>query len=578
MGITDTIAGWLGYQRTTEALLPDVDPDLGAGYRRVATGTGRLTTDPNRSLPPVTQARAIEISYHLWKTNPLAKHLVEQTLAYVAGKGVGFRCVDQETQDVVDQFVADNELGLRLLDRVRYLLVFGEQFFPLAVAPGGRVRIGYIDPARVSAVVMDPLDVEQVASVEFSAEAGGATTKLEHVRLNRNDPAMEGKLHRVMYERQSPGTTKVLMWDIYRPSNAERGTPYLLAAADWVDSLDQFLVATVDRGLMQAMHAWDVTITGGNPKQCDEYASKFAGIKPGAVRAHNDRIKIEPLSPKLDSSDSSGQVALIKRYAALAAGFPPHWIGEEGSANRSTAEQMGVPTITMLVMLQVMIRERIQQLVDYAVAQAVHAGTLGPRADRTVDVLMPTLWGVDTGSVSSAIQSVTQAMVQATQAGYLTADEAGQVVRYLIGQLGLDLAEVDESTGRRRLSARQVERMIADAEERIRSGQPTPAPAPEPEEEPEPADQAAPDDLTEPQGAEKDPTAALNGAQVKSLMDIVLAVAGGQIPRPTGAALITAAFPLSQEQADQILGTVGAGFVPAAPSSEQVTGTPQTQP
>lgn len=58
--------------------------------------------------------------------------------------------------------------------------------------------------------------------------------------------------------------------------------------------------------------------------------------------------------------------------------------------------------------------------------------------------------------------------------------------------------------------------------------------------------------------------AALNGAQVASLMGIVEKVAQGAIPRETGIELITSAFPIDREKAEKIMGTVGAGFVPAA--------------
>lgn len=60
----------------------------------------------------------------------------------------------------------------------------------------------------------------------------------------------------------------------------------------------------------------------------------------------------------------------------------------------------------------------------------------------------------------------------------------------------------------------------------------------------------------------KDASAGLNGAQIDKLLAIVTSVAQGQIPRASGLALIVAAFPLSDSQAETIMGTVGAGFVP----------------
>lgn len=79
--------------------------------------------------------------------------------------------------------------------------------------------------------------------------------------------------------------------------------------------------------------------------------------------------------------------------------------------------------------------------------------------------------------------------------------------------------------------------------------------------------ETAPAEVTLPSGeaggAPKAAEAALNGAQVSSLMEIVKAVAAGQIPRSTGVELITSAFPIGAEKAEKIMGTVGAGFVQA---------------
>jgi HK97 family phage portal protein len=62
---------------------------------------------------------------------------------------------------------------------------------------------------------------------------------------------------------------------------------------------------------------------------------------------------------------------------------------------------------------------------------------------------------------------------------------------------------------------------------------------------------------------------ALNGAQVTALKEIVQAVAAGQLPRESGVAIIIAAFPITPEQAEEIMGEVGRGFTPEPPPSQQ---------
>jgi phage gp29-like protein len=57
---------------------------------------------------------------------------------------------------------------------------------------------------------------------------------------------------------------------------------------------------------------------------------------------------------------------------------------------------------------------------------------------------------------------------------------------------------------------------------------------------------------------------ALNGAQVTSLLQVVTACAGGQLPRDSAVAIIERAFLVPREVADRLLGTIGAGFVPAS--------------
>lgn len=75
----------------------------------------------------------------------------------------------------------------------------------------------------------------------------------------------------------------------------------------------------------------------------------------------------------------------------------------------------------------------------------------------------------------------------------------------------------------------------------------------------------------------KDPQAALDGAQVDSLRQIVLDVSTGVYPRETGAALLTTAFPLTPEQATRILANV---FVraTAAPADGAVSAPVATPP
>lgn len=74
------------------------------------------------------------------------------------------------------------------------------------------------------------------------------------------------------------------------------------------------------------------------------------------------------------------------------------------------------------------------------------------------------------------------------------------------------------------------------------------------------------DGAVQPAGAVVDiQKAALNGAQLASAQAIVTAVAKGEMPRDAGIALIELGFQLSTVEATKIMGSAGAGFIPAVP-------------
>lgn len=78
-------------------------------------------------------------------------------------------------------------------------------------------------------------------------------------------------------------------------------------------------------------------------------------------------------------------------------------------------------------------------------------------------------------------------------------------------------------------------------------------------------------DEPEPAGADE-PTpqeVSLNGAQVASMISIVGQVGSNQIPRASGVQMLMASFNLNEQQAEEIMGEVGRGFVPSTEGDVQ---------
>lgn len=114
-------------------------------------------------------------------------------------------------------------------------------------------------------------------------------------------------------------------------------------------------------------------------------------------------------------------------------------------------------------------------------------------------------------------------------------------------------------------SWRPLAELAAPAEE------PAPEPAPE-EGNPQgpPGEPEAPTGPSVAEGEEAaDPRQSLNGAQVLAMLDLVVQVLEGKLPKATAAEIMLAAFPIDRARVSKILAEVGEGEAPPPPAAPQ---------
>ena len=432
MGIRDWLAGKIAPERITEAssLLPasiDPDPHL---WRP-------LTAQPDRALPVLTQERGRELAFHAWTGNPLGRRMIEMLVAYVMGDGVRIRASEPAVQAVIDRFWNDpvNKMDARLKDFVRSLFVFGETFFPLFVnEANGTVRLGYIDPAKVAGVALDENNALVIDRVMVRGSVETKPRELKHVRFDDETGLREGE---------------IIMWSVNRAPNASRGSSDLLPVVDWLDGLDTFLIAALDRIQTQNCVAWDLQVEGASRKDLSKLLKSLPPPRPNMIRAHNQRTKWNAVSPNIQGDDLTEFGKMLKVWIGIGLGFPPHWLGEPGDSNRATASESGQPVIETLKGRQGEVKGEVAELIDFVIDRAIAAGQLAPSVDRTFDVVMSTIWAQQTDRIASATVSLSSSLGEAQTQGWISQDEAGAIFRYSVGQLGIDLERVDEDTGDR---------------------------------------------------------------------------------------------------------------------------------
>lgn len=419
----------------------------------------RLTGDANRDLSPMTQDRMQQMAVYLWESNLLANRIIELMTAYLLAEGVSLRCDDEDAQAVLDRFWRDpiNQMGMKLPKKVRELALYGEQCYPTFVNEhSGHVRLGYLDPALIATVVMDPDNPEQAIGI--------VTVKNKHGQARRyrvivNGPDEELFTARTRAIRETFADGEAFWFTVNDLSNGARGRSDLLAQADWVDGYDQYLFGELDRAQFMRAFIWDVTMTGATPEEVAAKAKTVTAPPPGSVRIHNDSEIWKAETPDLKAQDASEGARLFRNHVLGGATIPEHWYGGGGDVNRATGESMGEPTFKIFSMRQQTLKHMLEMIGVYVLRQAALAkGSAEPSLEEDayqVEAVFPELTARDTSKYAAALQQVVVAAGLALDKGLIAQATAVRIINSIAGRLGVEVDAEDE------LAAAQAEAATA---------------------------------------------------------------------------------------------------------------------
>lgn len=440
MGLLSAFGNWM---------LGAAAPQTGAVMREAAGVTvddddesgkwRRITGDSERDLTPVTQWRAQKLAVYLWERNLLANRLIELPVAYLLAEGVALVCDDPEAQAILNRHWHDpiNRWSAKLVKRTRELALFGEQCWPAFVGPDGMTRIGYLDPAVIETVVVDPDNPEEAIGVVTMPDDHGRRRKYK-VIFNGDDADLFTR--RTQEIRAGFQDGECFLTRINQLASGRRGRSDLLAQMDWLDAYDQFMFGELDRVGFLRGFIWDVELKGATQEQCDERARKMAPPAPGSVRVHNESEVWKAQSPELGAYESNAGARLFRNHVLGGSTFPEHWFGGAENVNKSTGQDMTEPTHKMLTMRQSEIGEALVTVGRYVLRKA-HAGRqLGQLTEevlQSVKVRWPELSQRDISRYAAALQQTVSAAVQAITEGLLTRETAIALIQAMAARLGV---------------------------------------------------------------------------------------------------------------------------------------------
>lgn len=460
----------LGFQRLKESFFLPFQQFAGAGVDSDEADYRSLTQGSAKDLAPLTHTRVLQLAYYLYRSNPLARRIVEVTKDFVVGDGFTISSPVPEVDTVLKAHWVDpvNNWPQRLHQCVLELSLYGELFLPVFVNEvSGHVRLGVIDPLEVTQVVTDPENRQLPIGLVVSR--GAKKAKYQIILVETPDGSVVSDRGRIMREQQFIDG-QAFYCAVNKVSTATRGGSDLECLIDLLDHFDRLHFDVADRVAFLNAFVWDVTLEGADSNKVNEWLKNHsAPPKPGTVRAHNEREKWSPVSPDLKSNEVHELVRMVKSYILAGAGIPEHWISEGMDITRATAAESHGPVIKRLQVRQDYVIHAVEAILTYQVQRAIEpvSGRLGPLAalsdgkgglevdgeslpiSDAISILPSTMTPDNLAAASTTFEVTARGVAMALTDKTIDADAAVKIMAKVVKEYGIEMnvAKVLEERG-----------------------------------------------------------------------------------------------------------------------------------
>lgn len=420
--------------KRAKAALPitaNYDPK-GEGYRRMSDPQQR------RDLYAIDQARMFEIAYFMFDSSAMMKRLAKLDKTFLFAEPITITTEEEDVQEVIDRFWEKNRMDIRLPDRIMWLGLLGEQLWPVEVNKfNGEVKLKYADPSIIKEVYVDPLDVEDIVLIELLGTGGEPGKKLNAIRKDLDPKSRTmGML-----------VGDCFFYSINHPMNSPRGRSDFLTLFDWIDSLERYGYNYLERAEFLLNFIWDVKLKGMNEDQIRKWLQDNPVPEPGSMRAHNENVEWNAVSPDLKATDFTSGFDMAKSYIMGGAGRPSSWFGEGGKAYQTEAEQFGQVPIKDLDERQLQVKYMLKEMIRFVVDQAIITKRLPwEKRDAVVTINMPAISTKDTAKIISGIPQLATALTMAETSNWVRKETAARIFGAAVQQMGVEIdvdAEVE---------------------------------------------------------------------------------------------------------------------------------------
>ena len=389
-----------------------------------------------RQVPPWTLEKARVFSVAGYRTNPMARAIVDTYTSFCVGdSGVSYQVTNPEVRAVVDEFWTDPRNRLAALQDpwLRDQLLNGESLTEMIVGKAsGVVRFAPIDPSIIDDVELERNNPLWPSRVTFTAGSMDDTTGLSIVAVNDSTGLREGQ---------------AMLWTPFKALLSDRrGMPFLSPVLDWLDNYDQVLSNLIDRTALARYLVWDVTVDG-DQTAVDDFVKRRGGThvpRSGTVEVHNKSVDWEPKSVQTGAFEDTEAASSALTLVSAGSGLSKTWLSEPDGANRATSLSMAEPVRRRIAGVQGTWLGYQTELLRFMVDRAVAAKRLQPtvegrdpktgqtyevKASQTVTVSGPEVAAADAQISAQVLMNLSIGLEKLQSIGALSPEAAQQAAR-----------------------------------------------------------------------------------------------------------------------------------------------------
>lgn len=340
-----------------------------------------------------------------WRSNALARRIVELTSQYVVGGGLGIHSDDAATHLYLQAFWDNrlNRMATRAYEWCDELTRAGELYIVLSTDAGGMSYVRAIPALEITAINTQPNDIEQELAYEQLPAQTGDEPTLWHAYDEANDaPDDANQFAPVM-----------LHYFVNRPVGAKHGESDLAPLLVWLYRYETWLEDRVRLNHFRQSFIYRIKRHFSNQA---ERLARQAEVNsnppsPGSVLVTDDLEEWDVLHPKLDSFEAGEDGLAIKKMIAAGSGNPLHFLAEPESSTRTTAEQAGGPTFRHYEQRQIYFRWIVADVCRIAARRRALVDER-VRADAPIEVRATDIFARDNASLAAAAVTIINAFLQ----------------------------------------------------------------------------------------------------------------------------------------------------------------------